>query len=96
MSSYQLQECLFNYLRALEDSSADGPKPELSTEGYSLTDEERQALENRDVAALYALGTHPVIINGYCRAMGYKRADYRPLFKETTTVTRGKARWQKS
>jgi hypothetical protein len=37
-----------------------------------------------------------LIINGYCRAMGYKRADYRPLFKETTTVTKGKARWQKS
>ena len=30
------------------------------------------------------------------RAMGYKRADYRPLFKEMTTVTKGKARWQKS
>jgi hypothetical protein len=96
MSIYQLQECLFNYLRALEDSPADGPRPELSTEGYSLTDEERQALETRDVAALYVLGTHPVIINGYCRAMGYKRADYRPLFKDVTTATKGKARWQKS
>jgi hypothetical protein len=96
MSIYQLQECLFNYLRALEDSPADQAKPELSTEGYSLTDEERTALSNRDVATLYALGTHPVIINGYCRAMGYKRADYRPLFKETTAVTKGKARWQKS
>jgi hypothetical protein len=96
MSIYQLQQCLFDYLRSLEDSPPDGPRPELSTEGYSLADEERQALENRDVAALYTLGTHPVIINGYCRAMGYKRADYRPLFKETTMVTKGKARWQKS
>lgn len=96
MSIYQLQECLFNHLRALEDSPADGPVPELSTEGYTLTDEERRALENRDVAALYALGTHPVIINGFCRALGYKRADYRPLFKDETTVTKGKGRWQKS
>ena len=96
MSIYQLQQCLFDYLRTLEDSPADEPKPELSTEGYSLTNEERDALENRDVGALYALGMHPVIINGYCRAMGYKRADYRPLFKETTAVTKGKARWQKS
>ena len=38
----------------------------------------------------------PVIINGYCRAMGYKRADYRPLFNESTTATKGKGRWQKS
>jgi hypothetical protein len=96
MSIYQLQQCLYDHLRALEDAPPDGPKPELSTEGYSLTDEERQALERRDIAALYELGTHPVIINGYCRAMGYKRADYRPLFKETTTVSKGKARWQKS
>jgi hypothetical protein len=96
MSIYQLQECLFNYLRALENTPPDEPRPELSVEGYSLTDEERQALERRDVGALYALGTHPVIINGYCRALGYKRADYRPLFKESTTATKGKARWQKS
>lgn len=96
MSIYQLQQCLYDHLRALEDSPPDGPKPDLSTEGYTLTDEERQALEARDIGALYALGTHPVIINGYCRAMGYKRADYRPLFRESTTVTKGKARWQKS
>ena len=25
------------------------------------------------------MGVHPVIINGFCRALGYKRADYRPL-----------------
>ncbi len=96
MSIYQLQECLFNYLRVLEDSPADGPRPELSTEGYSLTDEELQALSDKDVGTLYEMGTHPVIINGYCRAMGYKRADYRPLFKQTSTATKGKARWQKS
>ncbi len=96
MSIYQLQQCLYDHLRALEDSPPDGPQPELSSEGYSLTDEERLALEKRDVAALYSLGTHPVIINGYCRAMGYKRADYRPLFKESTTATKGKGRWQKS
>ena len=27
------------------------------------------------------MGVHPVIINGYCRAMGYKRADYRSLLE---------------
>ena len=96
MSIYQLQECLFNYLRALEDSPADGPKPELSTEGYALTDEELRALTNRDVGALYELGTHPVIINGYCRAMGWKRAEYRTLFSRTVPRQGGRARWQRS
>jgi hypothetical protein len=96
MSIYQLQQCLYDHLRTLENSPPDEPKPDLSVEGYTLTDDEREALVARDVGALYALGTHPVIINGYCRAMGYKRADYRPLFKETTTVSQGKGRWQKS
>lgn len=95
MSIYQLQQCLFDYLRALENSG-DGPKPELSPEGYSLTEQERRAIETKDVGALYELGTHPVIINSYCRAMGYRRADYRTLFNKNSTATEGKARWQKS
>ena len=49
-----------------------------------------------DIAAIYAAGTHPVIVNGYCRAMGYKRADYRPLLESVKTDIEGKARWQKS
>jgi hypothetical protein len=44
------------------------------------------------------MGTHPVIVNGFCRALGYKRADYRPLL-EAAAATNGaptkKARWQK-
>jgi hypothetical protein len=49
-----------------------------------------------DIAAIYAAGTHPVIVNGYCRAMGYKRADYRTLLESVKTDVEGKARWQKS
>ena len=33
-------------------------------------------------------GTHPVIVNGYCRAMGYKRADYRPLLESVKRTHR--------
>ena len=96
MSLYQLQQCVYNYLRTLEAVEAASPVPTLSTSGYDLNEEEQRALKTGDVGAMYAMGIHPVIINGYCRAMGYKRADYRPLFKETTMVTKGKARWQKS
>ena len=71
MSLYQVQQCLFDYLRALENAPADAPRPELSIEGYDLTTKsEPTLLSNGDIAAIYALGTHPVIINGYCRAMG--------------------------
>jgi hypothetical protein len=46
---------------------------------YELTDEERQAFEHKDPAALYRLGLHPVLLHGFCRAVGYRRDDYRKL-----------------
>ena len=96
MSLYQMQQCLFDYLRAMENAVEGAPRPELSVEGYDLTEEERKALVNGDVGAFYAAGTHPVIINGYCRAMGYKRADYRPLLQVVNSETKRKTRWQTS
>ena len=96
MSVYEMQQCLFDYLRALENAPADAPRPELSVEGYDLTDEERAALVNNDIAAFHTAGVHPVIINGYCRAMGYKRADYRPLFESADNQPQRKTRWQTS
>jgi hypothetical protein len=42
------------------------------------------------------MGVHPVIVNGYCRALGYKRADYRPLLEAAAVKTEPrKVRWQK-
>ena len=96
MSLYQMQQCLFDYLRSMENAAEGTPRPELSVEGYDLTEEERTALVNGDVTAFYEAGTHPVIINGYCRAMGYKRADYRPLLARAANETKRKTRWQTS
>jgi len=43
------------------------------------------------------MGVHPVIINGFCRALGYKRADYRPLLQQAGGDTaRRRTPWQKS
>lgn len=96
MSLYQLQRALFDHLRRLEDAG-DGPKPEIQTEQYDLTDEELRVLRETDIGAIYAMGTHPVIINGFCRAAGYKRADYRPLLENSGAVPeRKKVRWQTS
>ena len=95
MSLYEVQQCLLDYLRVLEDPNSEG-RPEIRTDGYALTDAERTALLTGDVGTLYAMGTHPVIINGYCRAMGYKRADYRPLLEAATTHTPRRTRWQSS
>lgn len=96
MSRYQMQKALFDHLRRLEDAG-DGPKPDIQTEQYDLDDEEARALREQDVTALYAMGTHPVILNGFCRALGYKRADYRVLLENSGSVPERKAtRWQKS
>jgi hypothetical protein len=96
VSLYELQRCLFDYLRTMENATEGAPRPALSVEGFELTDAERDALVTGDIAAIYAAGTHPVIVNGYCRAMGYKRADYRPLLDSVKPNVEGKARWQKS
>ena len=96
MSLYQLQQCVYNYLRTLEAVEAGSPVPTLSTSGYDLNEEEERALKAGDVGAMYSMGIHPVIINGYCRAMGYRRADYRELLQNQNPEPKRKTRWQTS
>ena len=80
MTTYAMQKCLFAHIRQLEKIDNTRPANLVHTEGYQLTDEERTALEGPDVGALYQLGMHPVLVNAFCRAMGWKRADYAVLF----------------
>jgi hypothetical protein len=94
MSLYQMQKCLFDYLRAKKRAPRD-QKPDVSVEGYDLNDEERKVVETLDVGKLSAMGTHPVIINSLCRSMGYRRADYRPLLAGSKAEP-GRTRWRKS
>jgi hypothetical protein len=94
MSLYQVQKCLFDYLGAKKHAPP-GEKPDVSVEGYDLTDEERKAVETLDVGKLYAMGTHPVIINSLCRSMGYRRADYRPMLAGSASAEPGRARWRR-
>jgi hypothetical protein len=99
VSIYQVQKCLFDYLRAREHAPKD-ERPDIATiaaRGYELTDEERKAVESLDLGTLYAMGTHPVLINGLARNMGYRKADYRPLLAGSLAPERKvKPRWQKS
>ncbi len=100
MSVYQVQKALFDYLRAREHAPK-GEQPDIATVvtrgNYDLDDEERKAVEDLDLGTLYALGTHPVIINGLARNMGYRKADYRPLLAGSMRPERKvKPRWLKS
>jgi hypothetical protein len=95
MSVYQMQKALYDHLRVMHHAPR-GEKPAPTVEGYDLTEEERKAVETLDIGKLYAMGTHPVIINSLCRAMGYRRADYRPLLADSAGAGTGRARWRKS
>jgi hypothetical protein len=93
MSLYQLHRCVFDYLRAGETSA--GEAPDFDVSRYDLTDEERKSFESKDVAALYQMGLHPVLLNGYCRAIGYGRSDYRAILAAQAIPETRTGRWHK-
>ena len=45
--------------------------------GFELTDEELCALREGDVAALYRMGVHPLLLVPYSRYAGIPRPEYR-------------------
>ncbi len=63
--------------------------------GYELTDDERKAFENRDIAAFYNLGLHEVLLNRFCRAAGFARDDYRKILEPFGQKEERRARWQR-
>ncbi len=67
MSLYQLHAALYRFL-----NPADAQPLPLTREAvlgrYDLDDREVAAFLNADVAELYRLGVHPVLLNSYARA----------------------------
>jgi len=98
MSWYQLHRCVYDWVRAGEVNSDSGEGDARATFDvgvYELTDEERKAFDNRDIAAMYKLGLHEVLINRYARAAGYARDDYRKILEPFGAKEERKGRWQK-
>lgn len=99
MTQYALNKCIFDHLRRLEDPNSDRAANDLVTDGYALSDAELAAARDSDVAAFHDFGVHPVLINGFCRANGWKRADYKQLFTAeqiAAAEATERVRWQKS
>ena len=97
MSLYQLQRCVYDWVRAGEVNSAaagDG-RASFDVSAYELTDDEKKAFETRDVAALYQLGLHEVLLNRFCRAAGFARDDYRKLLEPFAKPQERRGRWQR-
>jgi hypothetical protein len=97
MSWYQLHRCVYDWVRAGEVGSTEGGdgRAGFDVTAYELTDDERTAFENRDVAALYQLGLHAVLLNRFCRAAGYARDEYRKILEPFGVKEERKGRWQK-
>jgi len=97
MSLYQLHRCVYDWVRAGEVNSADGAdgRANFDMSGYELTDDERKAFDTKDVAALYQLGLHAVLLNRYCRAAGFARDDYRKILEPFGEKEERKGRWQR-
>jgi hypothetical protein len=95
VSSYQLHRCVWDYLRAGEVKSNSNSSGKFDDSKYELTDDERKAFEGKDVAALYRLGLHPVLLNAFCRAAGYTRDDYRKVLAVFAAPEERTGRWQK-
>ena len=93
MSLYQLHRAVFDFMRAGEVGSSRATEFDVSR--YELTDDERKAFDNRDIAALYQMGLHPVLLNGFCRALGYGRDEYRKILAPFGRPEERKGRWQK-
>lgn len=94
MSLYQLHRCVYDFVRAGGVNSS-APSAAFDASRYDLSDDERKAFEAKDVAALYQLGVHAVLLNGYCRAIGLVRDQYRKVLEPFGAPEERTARWQK-
>lgn len=97
MSLYQLNRAVYDWIRAGEvnsDAAGDG-RAGFDVSRYDLSDDERKAFDDKDVAAFYQMGLHEVLISRYARAAGFARDDYRKILEPYGKPEERRGRWQK-
>jgi hypothetical protein len=92
VSLYQVHKLIHDRLGLFST----GAGTELDFAGYDLTEPERAALAGDDIGARFAMGVHPVLINSYCRALGFKRDDYRAMLQPYARPSERRPRWRSS
>jgi hypothetical protein len=68
MTAYPLQRAIYDFLNPRGRPGAPGLDAAELRARYGLGEAEVRALVEGDVAALYRLGVHPVLLNGFARA----------------------------
>ena len=79
----------------MNSGSAEDGRATFDLSGYELSDDERKAFDGKDIAALYQLGLHSVLLNRYARAAGFARDEYRKVLEPFGEKEERKGRWQK-
>lgn len=62
MSRYGLSECVYRIVNDPESLEKFQQSPKVALQDCDLTELEREALEDRDLAKLHELGLHPLLI----------------------------------
>ena len=91
MSAYALQKALYDHLNPRGRPDAPALDAETLRARYGLDDAAIAAILEGDVAALYRLGVHPVLLNGYARAR-VPRDRYRAALAALAAEAPGEAR----
>jgi len=68
MKAYALQKAIYDHLNARGRPDPPAIEPGTLRRRYGLGNAEIRALCEGDVATLYRLGVHPVLLNAYARA----------------------------
>lgn len=76
MSLYGVQHTLFRLKKDKPLAAALKETGSAALAELDLSDEERNALANGDLASLYRMGAHPLLLAPYARLMGIPRPRY--------------------
>jgi hypothetical protein len=68
VTGYALQRAIYDYLNPRGRPGAPSLDAETLRARYGLGEAELRALLEGDIAALYRMGVHPVLLNGFARA----------------------------
>ncbi|WP_151448637.1 hypothetical protein [Lacisediminimonas profundi] len=91
MSLYTVQQTLF---RLKKDKPFSATFKELGAAALAtldLSEQERDAVANGDLAGLYRMGVHPLLLAPYARLMGIARPRYQELLAPLAGLQRLKS-----
>jgi hypothetical protein len=86
MSLYAVQHTLFRLKKDKPLAAALKDTGRAALDGLDLTDDERAALASGDLAGLYRMGAHPLLLAPYARLMGIARPRYVELLSPLAGV----------